>query len=93
MKKIYILCLGFLLCSCSENKVIGIEGKWETKYVIRYDFRHSKKFTIYTENEVYTCSFNGTNYLIEKDNPEELVSTTAPIEIIKTFKIENDKTK
>ena len=82
MKKFCILCLGFLLCSCSENKVIGIEGKWETNYMIHYDSHHVKSYTIYTEDEVYTCSFQGTNYLLEKNNAEEIISTTAPIQII-----------
>lgn len=84
MKKIYVLCLGFLLCSCSENKVIGIEGKWETEYAIHYSAHYAKTITIYTENEVYTCSFQGTNYLLEKNNAEEIISSTAPIEIIKS---------
>lgn len=84
MKKICVLCLGFLLCSCSEKKVIGIEGKWETKYVIHYSAHYAKTITIYTENEVYTCSFQGTNYLLEKNNAEEIISSTAPIEIIKS---------
>ena len=91
--KILLMLFGLLLFSCNNEKVIGIEGKWKTTYKIYYTAYHVIQEEIYTNNEVYTCSFNGTNYLIENDNPEELLSTTAPIRIIKTYKIENDKTE
>ena len=39
---------------------------------------------IYSDKEIYTCSFQGTNFLLEKDNTEEILSTTAPIQIVKS---------
>ena len=79
--------------SCNEERTIGINNKFETTYIVFYSGNHTQKYTIYTDNEVCTCSFQGTNFLIEKDNPEELVSTTAPICIIEQYKYDKDGNK
>jgi len=87
MKHTIIICLfSLLLFSCSEkdNRIIG---KYETEYVIYYGVGNIDKKIIYTNNEVYTCSYQGTNFLIEKNNPEEIYSTTAPIKIKYSSKI------
>lgn len=92
--KIYILIFFlFIFVSCNgiapnNIKVLGqdstLVGKYKTEYVIYYTSSHAKTNIIYTNNSVYTCSFQGTNFLLEKDNTEEILSTTAPIEIIKS---------
>ena len=64
-----------------------ITGKWKTEYVVHYPRANYNIKTIYTDNEVYSCSFQGTNFLLEKNSSEELLSTTAPIEIISSEKL------
>ncbi len=92
-KILYIILVVFtiVICitGCNDTKTIGVAGKWETTYIVYY-YRHNEQITIYTDEEVYTCSFNGTNYLIEKDNPEELLSTTAQIRIIDSHKVSEE---
>ena len=84
-----------LLCACfkktsNEERIIGIENKYRTEINIYWSTYEIKTYTYYTDNSVDVCSFNGTNYLIEKGNTEELLSTTAPIEIIKQSKFDKD---
>lgn len=86
MKKFYLLLSLIFMLSCNNEKTI-YEGNYVTTYCIYYTNISKETKTICTQNEVYVCSFNGTNYLLEKNVPEELVSTTAPIRIIKTDKI------
>ena len=83
----------FLFISCNNNsanftKILGEDstliGKHKTEYRIHYSTYERPKYIIYSDKEVYTCSFQGTNFLLEKDNTEEILSTTAPIEIIKS---------
>ena len=76
-KRIIIVLSLFLFIACS-NKESRLIGYGRTTY------------TFYTDNETDVCSFNGTNYLIEKGNKEELFSSTAPIEIIKQSKFDNN---
>lgn len=95
--KIFVIIFSmFLFLSCSgRNSIIlnimdnPIEdstmiGKYKTTYVVYYGYGESQSNVIYSNKEVYTCSFQGTNFLLEKDNAEEILSTTAPIRIIKS---------
>ena len=96
--KKYIIILFFVfiltLYSCDinykTNNTINISkdslliGKYKTEYIIHYNSNYNPTFEIYSDKEIYTCSFQGTNFLLEKDNSEEILSTTAPIQIIKS---------
>ena len=91
-----IIFLMFLFISCNEynlNKVLNnnddslYSGKYKTEYIIYYGYAETKNNIIYTDDSVYTCSFQGTNFLLEKNNTEELLSTTAPIRIVECYKI------
>ena len=92
---IYILIFITLFVSCTNNstKLIGVNNKYRTVIRVHYSTYNTKTYTFYTENITDICSFNGTNYLIEKDNKEELLSTTAPIEIIKQSKFDKNGTE
>ena len=92
-KILVIVFLIFLLVSCNHNsvnftKILGEDstliGKYKTEYIIHYNSNWNPTYTIYSDKEIYTCSFQGTNFLLEKDNTEEILSTTAPIQIIKS---------
>ena len=74
--------------SC-ENKTIGLKNCYETTYTVHYS-RHRHTYVTYTENETFICSFNGTNYLFEKDKEEEIFSSTAPIEIVEQIKYDKN---
>ena len=83
----------FMLISCNAAKESNIKifgedsiliGKYKTEYIIYYGPGYVKSNIIYSDKEIYTCSFQGTNFLLEKDNTEEILSTTAPIQIIKS---------
>ena len=85
----------FLLISCSNFKkttILGndstLVGKYKTEYIVHYNTNYNISYVIYSDNEIYTCSFQGTNFLLEKDNKEEILSTTAPIQIIKSEIVE-----
>ena len=88
IKKI-ILILSILLMFSCEDKTIGLKNCYETTYHVYYG-RHIKGYVVYTENETFICSFNGTNYLFEKDKEEEIFSSTAPIEIVEQIKYDKD---
>jgi len=99
MKKIIfviVFCtLMFIGCGDTEkvktlNYNENLSYKYKTEINVYYTSYHKQKYIVYSNNEVYTCSFQGTNFLLEKDNSEELISTTAPIQIIETEKIENN---
>ena len=86
-----LLFVFFMLISCNEAKESNIKilgedsiliGKYKTEYIIHYSAYRNPEYTIYSDKEIYTCSFQGTNFLLEKDNTEEILSTTAPIQII-----------
>ena len=66
---------------CADSTLIG---KYKTEYIIHYNSNWNPTYEIYSDKEIYTCSFQGTNFLLEKDNTEEILSTTAPIQIIKS---------
>ena len=91
--KIFIvcICLIFLIsCGYADDRIDEQNiGKYKTTYIIYWTTYEDERNTIYTDNEVYVCSFQGTNFLLEKDNKEELLSTTATIRIIKSEKLEN----
>ena len=78
--------------SCNHNgktdRILGADstliGKYKTEYIIHYNSNWNPTYEIYSDKEIYTCSFQGTNFLLEKDNAEEILSTTAPIQIIKS---------
>ena len=91
--KIIITFFIFLFIGCNHNgtnytSFLGQDstliGKYKTEYIIHYNSNWNPTYTIYSDKEIYTCSFQGTNFLLEKDNSEELLSTTAPIQIIKS---------
>ena len=90
MVKKIIIC--FLFCvvlnSCNDKVINEGEdrlniGKYKTEYVIYWSPYSNDLYTIYSDDSIYTCSFQGTNFLLEKNNKEEILSTTAPIKIIK----------
>lgn len=81
----------FMLISCNNInnvQILGDDstliGKYKTEYAIYYGSGYKVINIIYSDKEIYTCSFQGTNFLLEKDNTEEIISTTAPIRIIKS---------
>lgn len=87
-----IIILGLIcLVSCNNNntKVIGLNNKFETVYRVYWNPGYDD-YTVYTDNETFTCSFNGTNYLLEKGGTEELFSSTAPIRIKKQYKYDGN---
>ena len=92
--RIFVLLFAFfMLISCNEAKESNIRilgndsnliGKYKTEYIIHYSAYRNPEYIIYSDKEIYTCSFQGTNFLLEKDNSEEILSTTAPIQIVKS---------
>jgi len=80
-------------CNNSHDRIIGLENKYRTEIKVHYSTYERTIYTFYTDNKVDVCSFNGTNYLIENGNQEELMSTTAPIEIIKQSKFDKNGTE
>lgn len=91
-KLLILLFCFFCLLSCNHNgkpdRILGADstliGKYKTEYIIHYNSNWNPTYEIYSDKEIYTCSFQGTNFLLEKDNAEEILSTTAPIQIIKS---------
>jgi len=91
-KLLILLFCFFCLLSCNHNsskiRILGTDstliGKYKTEYIIHYNSNCNPTYEIYSDKEIYTCSFQGTNFLLEKDNTEEILSTTAPIQIIKS---------
>ena len=89
----YILILFFILCiSCENpNKILyNVENPNYKTIVWVYYGRSCVEHILYSKDSVYTCSYQGTNFLLEKNNENELFSTSAPIRILKCYKIEND---
>ena len=92
IKKLFIVLFIYLMFSCnnqiSKVQILGNDstliGKYKTEYIIHYNSNWNPTYEIYSDKEIYTCSFQGTNFLLEKDNTEEILSTTAPIQIIKS---------
>ena len=92
IKKLFIALFICLMFSCnnqiSKVQILGNDstliGKYKTEYIIHYNSNWNPTYEIYSDKEIYTCSFQGTNFLLEKDNTEEILSTTAPIQIIKS---------
>lgn len=92
MKKIisfFLLC--FCVVSCTLNtRTIGFNNKYLTVYRVYWATGQDIRYEIYTDSIVEACSFNGTNYLIERGQDEEILSTTAPIRIIKQIKYDGE---
>ena len=89
----YILILFFILCiSCENpNKILyNVENPNYKTIVWVYYGRSNTEHILYSKDSVYTCSYQGTNFLLEKNNENELFSTSAPIRILKCYKIEKD---
>lgn len=88
----YILILFFiLLMSCENtNKILYNVENPNYKTIVWVYYRSSTEYILYSKDSVYTCSYQGTNFLLEKNNENELFSTSAPIRILKCYKIEND---
>lgn len=78
-----------MMSSCVKEKTIGLKNIYETEYKVHYASGTIRFHVAYTDSEPIACSFNGTNYLIEKDKDEEIMSTTAQIEIVKITKYDN----
>ena len=88
---IIIILFTCIILGCDNSaKNIGLNNKFKTEYRIYYNTIVSIDYKIYTDSETFVCSFNGTNYLLEKGNGEELVSTTAPIRILKITKFDEN---
>ena len=49
--------------------------------------RSITEYVLYSNDSIYSCSFQGTNFLLEKNNEHEILSTTAPIRILNIKKI------
>lgn len=79
-----------MMSSCVKEKTIGLKNVYKTEYRIHYASGSARYHVAYTDSEPVACSFNGTNYLLEKDKDEEIVSTTAQIEVVKITKYDND---
>ena len=96
MNKLLFLFFSFIIISCSNieltnkfNKEDSINiGKYKTEYIIYWTPYSNDCYTIYSDDSIYTCSFQGTNFLLERNNKEELFSTTAPIKIKSCYKIQ-----
>lgn len=88
-----ILLTIFFNISCDNTVKIGQNNKFLTEYRVYYSSRAIINYNIYTDSEVVCCSFNGTNYLLEKGNAEEIISTTAPIRIVKQYKFDENGNK
>ena len=91
--RLIVILLLFLVLSCNDTKTIGLNNKFKTEYRIYYTTGSAIDYEVYTDSETLVCSFNGTNYLIEKGNGEELISTTAPIRILKQYKFDENGNK
>jgi len=90
-KRIIIILCAILFIGCGNNiKTINITNKYKTEINVHYSTYHVETYVFYTDNITEVCSFNGTNYLIENGNNGELISTTAPIEIIKKSKFDKN---
>jgi hypothetical protein len=95
MKKIALFLVSLCLVACSwrstTNHYTSIKSTgdvYKTEYLIYWCPGYTaENETIYTNDSVYVCSFQGTNFLLEKNNSEELFSTTAPIRILSVEKI------
>lgn len=91
MKKLILFFTLLCLFSCSNNNYISIKStgtNYKVEYMIHWCAGLSPEHEIiYTNDSVYVCSFQGTNFLLEKNNSEELFSTTAPIQIRSIEKI------
>lgn len=88
-KIIRIFFIAFMFCtlsSCVKEKTLGLKNIYKTEYKIHYASGSIRYHVAYTCSEPVACSFNGTNYLLEKDKDEEIVSTTAQIEILSITK-------
>ena len=88
--RIIIIMFLFIICGCNNTKIIGQNNKFKTEYRIYYSTGVSIDYETYTDSETCVCSFNGTNYLLEKGSEEEIVSTTAPIRILKITKFDEN---
>ena len=90
MHRLIIILALVCFASCNNNtRVIGLNNKFETVYRVYWGSGYDD-YTVYTDNETFTCSFNGTNYLLEKGGTEELFSSTAPIRIKKQYKYDEN---
>lgn len=96
-KKIFLCLLLFCLFNYScidKHKKFNVSNdteiinKYKTEIRVHYSAYEKPYYIFITDNETDICSFNGTNYLIEKGKQEEIFSTTAPIEITGQFKID-----
>ena len=74
-------------CDRSWNTLYKVENPNYQTVVWIYYGRSSEEYILYSTDSIYTCSFSGTNFLLEKNNEHEILSTTAPIRILNIKKI------
>ena len=78
-----------ILISCDKpNSVIyKVDNPNYRTVVWVYYGRSSTEYILYSNDSIYSCSFQGTNFLLEKNNEHEILSTTAPIRVLNIKKI------
>lgn len=94
LKLIFVLILLFTSCGPNyrnvhnlykvdnPNYITYIRVYWASGYYDNYD--------IYSKDTIYTCSYQGTNFVLEKNNEHEIYSSTAPIKILESIKLNNN---
>lgn len=78
-----------ILISCDKpnNVIYNVDNPNYKTIVWVYYGRSSTEYVLYSNDSIYSCSFQGTNFLLEKNNEHEILSTTAPIQVLKIKKI------
>lgn len=78
-----------VLTSCDNpNKILYNVEKPNYETIVRVYYRPTyTEYILYSKDSIYSCSFQGTNFLLEKNNEQEILSTTAPIRIYNIKKI------
>jgi len=78
-----------ILISCDKpNSIIyNVDNPNYRTIVLVYYGRSITEYVLYSNDSIYSCSFQGTNFLLEKNNEHEILSTTAPIRVLNIKKI------
>ena len=78
-----------ILTSCDQPwKVLyKVDNPNYRTIVCIYYGRSLTEYVLYSNDSIYSCSFQGTNFLLEKNNEHEILSTTAPIRVLNIKKI------
>jgi hypothetical protein len=75
-------------CEKSNSVIYNVEKPNYRTIVWVYYGRSTTEYILYSKDSIYTCSFQGTNFLLEKNNEHEILSTTAPIRVLNIKKLE-----